>query len=277
MGMSPNRQSPLRELLKQTQDLELFWDLKHAVEHGLVGHIKDLLPELLIYLIEAQMPNYAQEIYETLHFLYCESTSELRHAIRKHCWLVNMSGQKNGFYPVDQRQELNNKDIRYGAPPQGRASWEDYEKASILIPTYAEIVKHVQDSHSHVHKDPPWEKKLSTLMQDCTKTKALIPIPGCQIHSQSECSKDSHKAGVSALQDTDTLHKYAVLWAAYFLSQSMINSFSFYIKHVSTTPETPETPSVGQAPLYSSCPPSCSSLWSGISEYRDKPGASEGA
>jgi hypothetical protein len=34
--------------LMQHRDLSLFWDLAHAVKHGLVGHMEDLLPELLV-------------------------------------------------------------------------------------------------------------------------------------------------------------------------------------------------------------------------------------
>lgn len=71
-----------------------------------------------------------------------------------------MKGRKDSFYPVDQRQELSNKNIRvriynglglflmriyeYGPPPQGGTTWEDYEKRSPIIPLLADVVEHVE-------------------------------------------------------------------------------------------------------------------------------------
>ncbi|KAG9103211.1 hypothetical protein FRC06_011751 [Ceratobasidium sp. 370] len=203
------------ESLIQTRDLELFWDLRHAVKHGKVGHMEDLIPELLVFFTGGRHSNYARQMYETLQILFHESTPAIRHAIRENCWLVNMSGRKDGFYAVDLRQELNNGAIReYGPPPQGKASWDDYAKASVLIPMYADIVQHVEGSitgiqRSHIHKNPPWERDLEILMQDHTKTKALVIVPGREVASPADRSKDYFKSGLATLQDTDALDKYA--------------------------------------------------------------------
>lgn len=61
-----------------TRDLMLHWNLRHAVKHGHVGHMEDLLPELLIYFTGAGNKNYAQQMYEILQLLYHETTPAIR-------------------------------------------------------------------------------------------------------------------------------------------------------------------------------------------------------
>ncbi|KAG9107655.1 hypothetical protein FRC07_008592 [Ceratobasidium sp. 392] len=163
--------------LLQNQDMELFRDLRHAVKHGNVGHMEDLLPDLLVFFT---------------------------------------GGRKNRFYPVDQRQELNNGGIRsHGPVPQGGTSWDDIEKASPLIPLYMDIVKHVEDSitgvqRSQIHKDPKWEKDLQLLMCDQATTKALVPVPGWDLATTSKPCNDHYQLGLTILQDTNAMDRYAV-------------------------------------------------------------------
>ncbi|KEP46942.1 hypothetical protein V565_174490 [Rhizoctonia solani 123E] len=113
MDDSPEDADPVfLSTLIQTRDMELFWDLRHAVKHGLVGHMEDLIPELLMFFTGGRNGNYAKQMYRILQVLKHESTDAIRHSIREHCWLVNMMGKKNTLYPIDQRQEINNKGIR---------------------------------------------------------------------------------------------------------------------------------------------------------------------
>ncbi|KAG8726525.1 hypothetical protein FRC10_007000, partial [Ceratobasidium sp. 414] len=215
MEDSPEDADPVfLNTLSQTRDLEMFWDLRHAVKHGNVGHMEDLIPELLVFFTGSRNSNYAKQMYEILQVMQYESTDAIRHSIREHCWLVNMAGRPNSFYPIDQRQELNNKGIReYGPPPQGGTSWEDYEKASPLIPIYADIVEHVENSvhkvhRSRIHKDPAWEKDLDILFKDHAKTHLLTPVPGRKFATKSDKGKDYFKLGSMAIQDRGVLAKY---------------------------------------------------------------------
>ncbi|KAG8725220.1 hypothetical protein FRC09_005675 [Ceratobasidium sp. 395] len=205
-GVAPDE--VFHDSLIMTQDLELFWDVKHAIKHGKVEHMEDMLSERLVFFAGGRNTNYAWQMYETLQILHHESTPAIRYAIRENCWLVNMSGRKNGFYPIDLRQEFNNGTIKeYGPPPPGKAAWEDYEKASILIPMYDDIVKHDVEasvtgiSRSHIHKDPAWEKDLKTLVNDHKTTGALVSTPGNSAATPSDLAKDYIKLGTTALQD----------------------------------------------------------------------------
>ncbi|KAG8692809.1 hypothetical protein FRC09_010940 [Ceratobasidium sp. 395] len=136
--------------LVTTRDLMLHWDLHHAVKHGHVGHMEDMLPELLFYFTGAGNKNYARQMYEILQLLHHKTTPAIREVIRSHCWLVNMSGRHDSFYPVDMRQEHNNAGIRrHGPPPQGGSTWEEIGTASSIIPTFMSVVEQVEDSVSY--------------------------------------------------------------------------------------------------------------------------------
>ncbi|KAG8705141.1 hypothetical protein FRC08_001820 [Ceratobasidium sp. 394] len=133
--------------LATTRDLMIHWDLHHAVKHGHVGHMEDLIPELLIYFTGAKSKNYARQMYELLQLLRYETTPAIQEAIRSHCWLVNMSGRADSFSPVDMRQEHNNGGIRrHGPPPQGGSTWDEIGTASSVIPTFMDVVQQVEDS-----------------------------------------------------------------------------------------------------------------------------------
>lgn len=64
--------------LVQKRDLKLFWDFKDAVKHGNVGHMEDLLPELLVFFTGGRNTNYAKQMYELLQTMWHESTPEIR-------------------------------------------------------------------------------------------------------------------------------------------------------------------------------------------------------
>ncbi|KAG8753923.1 hypothetical protein FRC12_011370 [Ceratobasidium sp. 428] len=234
--------------LLRNRDLELYWDLGHAVKHGDVGHMEDLIPDLLSYFTGSGNANYARQMYEILQTLYYESTDAMRHGIRENCWLVNMSGRKNGFYPVDKRQELNNGGLRsHGPAPTSAGTWEDIANASPLIPLMMDVVKHVEDSvtgirRSRIHKDPDWEDDLLVLMHDHSLTKVMVPVPGRLDAATSTPCKDVFKLGSIKLQDTDTLAKYAAQREPFFRSRVTTNDFSCYLPPPPPAPERPEPP-----------------------------------
>ncbi|KAG9118323.1 hypothetical protein FRC07_007220, partial [Ceratobasidium sp. 392] len=64
--------------LVMTRDLMTHWDLNDAVKHGYVGHMEDLLPELLIYFTGGRNKNYARQMYELLQLMYHETTPAIR-------------------------------------------------------------------------------------------------------------------------------------------------------------------------------------------------------
>lgn len=64
--------------LVTTRDLMIHWDLRYAVKHGQVGHMEDVIPELLIYFTGGRNKNYARQMYEILQLLYHETTPKIR-------------------------------------------------------------------------------------------------------------------------------------------------------------------------------------------------------
>lgn len=78
MELSDDPDPVFLNTLIQTRDLELFWDLRHAVKHGLVGHMEDLIPDLLVFLTGGRNTNYARQMYEILQILYHESSDAIR-------------------------------------------------------------------------------------------------------------------------------------------------------------------------------------------------------
>ncbi|KAG8694403.1 hypothetical protein FRC08_008515 [Ceratobasidium sp. 394] len=67
--------------LVQNCDLEMFWDLRHTVKNGKVGHMEDLIAELLIFFTGGWNSNYAKQMYEILQILYHKLTPAIRHSI----------------------------------------------------------------------------------------------------------------------------------------------------------------------------------------------------
>ncbi|KAG9084228.1 hypothetical protein FRC06_004158, partial [Ceratobasidium sp. 370] len=173
--------------------------------HGDIDRIKAILPELLYFFIGAGNGNYAKEVYELLQLLTHETTPAVRAVILQHCLLVNKVGQADTFYPIDQRQELNNKGIReYGPPPQN-SSWEQYGTVSRVIPLYMDIIEHVENritgiSHSHVHKEVQCEIDIQALMKEHQKHQIHSVISG-RVVKPSDRVKDVWKAGVLAEEE----------------------------------------------------------------------------
>ncbi|KAF8594259.1 hypothetical protein BDV93DRAFT_565624 [Ceratobasidium sp. AG-I] len=222
--------------LIQNRDLLVFWDLVHDVKHGHVGHMEDLLPDLLVYFAGGKHAHYAKQMYELLQLLNHECTPAIRYAILENCFLVNTAGRPNSFYPIDKRQELNNAGIRaYAPPPQGGSTWEQYEQMSVLVPTYAEIVKHVETSitrgrRSKIHKDPPWERDVMVLLNDQAKTNLHNSVPSRALAKSSDKGKDFIQLGTIKLQDGKSLAAYAEQRELYFKSRVTTNDLSCYIQ-----------------------------------------------
>ncbi|KAG8711999.1 hypothetical protein FRC09_020314 [Ceratobasidium sp. 395] len=120
-------------------------------------------------------------------------------------------------------------------------SWEDYEKASALIPLHADVVEHVEElvhkvQRSRNHKDPSWEKEVGILLKDHVETQLSIPVSGRKFATKSDRSKDYFKLGTIALQDKDGLAKYETLRTPFFGSRETENDLSDYLRPHSQLP-----------------------------------------
>ncbi|KAG8698216.1 hypothetical protein FRC09_007358 [Ceratobasidium sp. 395] len=153
----------LQKLIVQRQrDLLLYHSLRPAFKYGDVDRIEAILPKLLYYFIGAGNGQYADK---------SPGLPMYRVAILQHALVVNNLGRPDSFYPIDQRQELNNKGIReYGPPPQN-SSWEQHGKISCVIPFYTTIIEHVDEhiagiSRSHICKEVEAEMDIQALMKE---------------------------------------------------------------------------------------------------------------
>ncbi|KAG8740128.1 hypothetical protein FRC12_016105 [Ceratobasidium sp. 428] len=202
----------LRKVIIQRQrDLLLYHSLRRAFKYGDVDRIEAILPELLYYFIGAGNGQYADEVYVFLQLLSHETTPALKVAILQHALVVNNLGRPDSFYPIDQRQELNNKGIReYGPPPQN-SSWEQYGKISRVIPFYTTIIEHVDEhiagiSRSHVRKEVKAEMDIQALMKEHQKHRIHTVVPGRTLKTADK-TKDAQDAGLVAVRDRGYLEE----------------------------------------------------------------------
>ncbi|KAG8767148.1 hypothetical protein FRC12_006423 [Ceratobasidium sp. 428] len=214
------------QTIQRQRDLLLFHSLRRAFKYGDVDRIEAILPELLYYFIGAGNGQYADEVYVFLQLLTHETTPEMKDAILQHALVVNKLGRPDSFYPIDQRQELNNKGIReYGPPPQN-SSWEQYGKVSPVIPFYMDIIEHVEGdvsgiSRSHVRKAVKAEMDIQALMNEHKKHKVHTIVPGRKLKAADK-AKDAQKAGVTAIRDKGYLNEQYEKRAVYYKASSTL-------------------------------------------------------
>ncbi|KAI0350254.1 hypothetical protein OH77DRAFT_1573825 [Trametes cingulata] len=101
-----------RQMVMFSTDLLPYFDLREAMKIGDVGRMEDLLPTMLFRFAGGGNHKYATEILELIWKLREEWPAELRTYIRRHCWLVNLTGKHDSFQAVDLAQEHNIKDIK---------------------------------------------------------------------------------------------------------------------------------------------------------------------
>ncbi len=66
--------------------------------------------------------------------------------VRQHCWLLNSSGRRDGFTPVDRVQEKRIKDIKVTHRPQGpKIDWDYLKKLHPAIPVIQHVSEHIED------------------------------------------------------------------------------------------------------------------------------------
>ncbi|KAI0363576.1 hypothetical protein BV20DRAFT_1057947 [Pilatotrama ljubarskyi] len=121
-------------------DLLPYFDLREAMKVGDVGRMEDLLPTMLFQFAGGGNHKYAVEILELIYKLRTEWPEELRSYVRRHCWLVNLTGKRDGFQAVDLAQEHNIKDIKVTWRSFGPGATLAYiQKVSPAIPVLRAI------------------------------------------------------------------------------------------------------------------------------------------
>ncbi|KAG8699125.1 hypothetical protein FRC09_006826 [Ceratobasidium sp. 395] len=212
--------------IRRQRELLLYFSLRRALKHGDIDRFEALLPELMYFFIGAGNSNYAKEVYNLLQIITHESTPVIRAAILQYGILVNNLGREDSFYPIDQRQELNNKDIRDYAPPPQNSSWEQYAKISPVIPLLSDYVIHVEEkisgiSHSHVHKSVKREQDIQALINRHREHHLHDGLPGRKV-KPADRAKDVMHYGLLAVRDGRALAKYAAKRKIYLRNMSSL-------------------------------------------------------
>ncbi|EIW55822.1 uncharacterized protein TRAVEDRAFT_129435 [Trametes versicolor FP-101664 SS1] len=196
-----------RQMIMLSADLLPYFDLREAMRIGDVGRMEDLLPTLLFRFIGGGNHKYAVEILELLHKLRREWPEELRTHIRRHCWLVNLTGKRDGFHAVDLAQEHNIKDIKVTWRSFGPGATFAYiQKISPAIPVLRAIKKSIAAQfpsllargarHGSPSKDKDVERVISMFREShVLEFDAMRTING----GQADHAPDVVSAGVGQL------------------------------------------------------------------------------
>ncbi|KAI0073320.1 hypothetical protein K474DRAFT_1677972 [Panus rudis PR-1116 ss-1] len=78
----------------------------------MIEDMEQQLPRLLFRYAGGNNHNYAIEILELLQLLQREGSEDLKLFIKSFAWLTNGTGHADSFYPIDELQEHNIRDIK---------------------------------------------------------------------------------------------------------------------------------------------------------------------
>ena len=95
----------IRDLLHHTV-------LKQSIKYGDIGLMEALLPYLLFRFSGGRNSHYCIETLETLQGIHYEWPDEVRDFVCEHCWLINLTGKKDGHTSADRVMEAGIKDIK---------------------------------------------------------------------------------------------------------------------------------------------------------------------
>ncbi|KAH9916714.1 uncharacterized protein BXZ73DRAFT_53621 [Epithele typhae] len=154
--LARNQPDNQRDLVKEQMmmfsiDILPYFDLREAIRCGDVGRMQDLLPTLLFRFSGGGNNKYAAEILELLQKIHCEWPEPWKNYMIRHCWLINRTGKRDGFLPVDLGQEQNIRDIKVTWRSFGPGANFDYiQKVSPAIPLLRAVRDSVRDQFSTI-------------------------------------------------------------------------------------------------------------------------------
>lgn len=114
-----------------------------------------------------------------------------REFIRKYCWLINPDGNPNAWYPIDELQEHNVRDIKVIFAILGPfATWEYIQKISASIPCQRKVKNHVEMQINHYqrgksHTSPNHTEDVKRL-QNAYKESALHVYHAGRLHESKD-------------------------------------------------------------------------------------------
>ncbi|KAH7905726.1 hypothetical protein BJ138DRAFT_1138187 [Hygrophoropsis aurantiaca] len=195
------------------EQFTIYIELTAAMKVGDVGRMEDLLPTLLMRFAGGGNSKYTIEILELIQGLQQEWTEHIRQHIQKYCWLINRSGKRDGWLPIDKGQEQNIKDIKVTYHSLGPgATWEYLHKVSPAIPTLRALQRHMENEFQTItrgshHGTPTKENDVAKLTEQYAASNIHEYEPGRYLKTNNK-AEDYISNGVVDLERSGTIENW---------------------------------------------------------------------
>ncbi|KAI0634114.1 hypothetical protein C8Q77DRAFT_1056061 [Trametes polyzona] len=144
MLMDGQEDQVFRQAVMWNRDVLYYLLLHQSMKAGDVGMMEHLLPHMLYRFAGGGNHKYAVEVLELLQGIHREWPPEVRDFVRENCWLVNLSGDADGFQAIDLVEEHTVKDVKVTYRPRGpNSSWNLMKKRAPAIPTLRAVDQHL--------------------------------------------------------------------------------------------------------------------------------------
>ncbi|TFY59955.1 hypothetical protein EVJ58_g5445 [Rhodofomes roseus] len=197
-----------RQQIMFNRDVLLYIVLDLAIKHGDIGLMEDILPNVLLRFVGGRNSKYTIESLELLQSLHREWPEGVRTFVRRHCWIINTTGKRDGHTPVDRGMEAAIKDIKVTHRPQGpHIDWEYLKKLHPTIPVIKAISEHIEQQFGtwtryKRHTSSHDQAGILLLQQAYLAGEVFSSRPGRQISLQADRASDFVNQGIPKLPTT---------------------------------------------------------------------------
>ncbi|PCH37580.1 hypothetical protein WOLCODRAFT_84034, partial [Wolfiporia cocos MD-104 SS10] len=184
--------------------------LDRAIKYGNIGIMEGMVPHLLFRFICGHNSNYTIECLEsTVSHFADEWPPAVRDYVRKHCWLINNTGKRDGFSSIDRAQERQIADIKVTHRSQGPSiDWDYLRKLHPAIPVIQAVSTHMRSEFAtwkryKRHTSPGDKQGINQLDQVYSTSKLHVTHPLHQAPPHNEAGT-YYDDGILTLKKTMT-------------------------------------------------------------------------
>ncbi|KAH7910892.1 hypothetical protein BJ138DRAFT_1187476 [Hygrophoropsis aurantiaca] len=209
-----DRDQILRQSTLFLRDVLRYIDLNDAIKCGDVGIMEQTLPHLLFRFAGGNNSKYTLEILELLQAFQHEWPADVKDFVRRRGWLINSTGKRHDFLPIDKGQEHNIKDLKVTHRTQGpNASWDLMKKISPTIPTLRAVRKHMEKQIKTLrrgasHTDPSAAMDIDRLDDAYMASSVHVQVDGRKAKSKADEVVDVVSNGALYLLTKKTMKKW---------------------------------------------------------------------
>ncbi|TDL30201.1 hypothetical protein BD410DRAFT_709862 [Rickenella mellea] len=203
-----------RHVTMWNRDVLRYFDLSDAIKYGDIGIMEQHLPHLLLRFTGGKNSKYALEICELLQGLWREWPEDAKNFIKRHCWLANSTGRRDGFCPIDMAQEHNVRDIKYTFSSLGPlATWDYLKKISPAIPTFRAVKDHIEFElralgRGKRHTSPAKEDDIDKLSKIFTHAQLHRTVFSRKFKNKADKSPDFVAKGLDKILTTNYINTW---------------------------------------------------------------------